>query len=95
MDQQGSYIGVALAADAPQFAVIAAAEFAWGHAQPSTELATIAKPFGLTNVSFKRTGGEYADAAYLIQFVHDGVLLMPALELLFALGHALFGQVDL
>ena len=51
MDQQGSYIGIALAADAPQFAVIAAAEFARGHAQPGAELAASVKPFGLTNRS--------------------------------------------
>ena len=80
MDQQGSYIGVALAADAPQFAVIAAAEFAWGHAQPGTELAAIVKALWLTHRGFKRTGGEYADAAHLIQFVHDGVLLMPYMD---------------
>ncbi len=63
--------------------------------QQGVELATIVKPFGLTNRSFKRARGERTNTTHLIQFVHDGVILMPALELLFALGHALFGQVDL
>ena len=85
MDKQGAHVGVALPADVPQFAVITAAELARGHTEPCTELATIVKPFWLTNSRFKGTGGEQANTADLIQLMHDDVILMPAFEQLLAL----------
>lgn len=95
VDQQRAHVGVALPADMPQLAPLAAAELARGHAQPGTELAAIGKAFRLADRGLQGAGGQHANAADLVQFAHDLIVGMPALELLLALDHALLVQVDL
>src|SRR5690606_12026811 len=85
---------VALSADVAQFTSVAAAEFTRCHAQPSAELAAISKTLGLAYCGFQGAGGQQTNTADLIEFTYHFIVGMPALELLFALDHALFVQVD-
>ncbi|MNZ83450.1 hypothetical protein D3C78_1021790 [compost metagenome] len=58
-------------------------------------MATTGEPLGLADCRFQGAGGQYADAADFVELAHDVVVGVPALELLFALGHALLVEVDL
>lgn len=95
MDQQGSHVGVALPADMPQFAALAAAVFSRGHSQPGAELPTIGKTLRITHGCFQSTGRQQANAADFVEFADNLILGMPARQLGLALVHRLLVQVDL
>ncbi len=71
MDQQRAYVGIALPADMPQFAALAAAVLSRGHAQPGAELAAIGKAFRAADCGFQRTGCQQANAADFVEFTYD------------------------
>lgn len=95
VDQQGAHIDVALPADVFQLAGIATAVLAGRHAQPGAQLAATGKALGLADRRFQGAGTQQTDAADFVEPAHDGVVGMPAGELLLALDHALLVQVDL
>lgn len=95
MDQQRAHIDIALSADMAELAAVPGAELARRHAQPGAKLATTGKALGLTDGGRQGAGSQQPDTTDLIQFAHDVIVSMPALELLFTFGHALFVQVDL
>lgn len=73
---------------------LATAKLVRGHAQPGTGLAATGKTPGPANGGCQDTGGQQPDAVNLIQLVYDVIINMPVLELLLALDHALFIQVN-